>query len=265
MLKIFKDSLDISLEMESYVTDSVTLSLLTTETIDIGYFKPINSIYFDIKPHLTGNNLALEFWDGSAWLEITERTDKTLGLKRSGFVSWKRNIDIQQASLLHGSTLYWYRIRVGANDITALELKGVNLVFADDYDLLESYPDIMEYLPDGADSFIAYHQSARNFILTYLRNKGKNVESYGVFKMMDQFDLHNYEEVRQAAKYKALAMIFFNESDSVDDKWYQKAKDFDALYGSSIDMSFLSIDKNNDGKSDATESQAIQFIVVQRL
>jgi hypothetical protein len=98
-----------------------------------------------------------------------------------------------------------------------------------------------------------------------MRNKGKQVSNLGYPKMLDQFDLHNYEEVKQASKYKALATIFFNESDSVDDKWYQKAKDFDRLYSESICLNFLSLDENDDGKEEVDEVQALQYIKIQRL
>ena len=60
-------------------------------------------------------------------------------------------------------------------------------------------------------------------------------------------------------------MIFFNESDQVEDKWYQKAKDFDRLYSESIESDFLSIDENDDGKISSSEAQKIQYITVQRL
>ena len=264
MLKINKGSKDLSIILESYVSDSFIETLTTSESIDFGYYKPIQSLYLEIAPQALDNDVVIEFWNGSSWSQLTI-VDRTFGLKKSGFISWERNIETQEESLLHGSTLYWYRLKVSTNDIPSLELKGMNLVFSDDNDLKESYPDIMEYLPENSPSFISYHQSARNFIISYLRNKGKSVQTKGVYKPLDQFDLHNYEEVKQASKYKALAMIFFNESDNVDDKWYQKAKDFDDLYAASIDLNFLSIDSNDDGKVTANEQQAIQFIQIQRL
>ena len=83
--------------------------------------------------------------------------------------------------------------------------------------------------------------------------------------MLDQFDLHNFDEVRQAAKYLALANIFYNESDSVDDKWKQKADGFMDKYSKAISLNFLSIDDNDDGVEQSSESNAIQFIKVERL
>lgn len=264
MLKIFKGSDDLSLSLENYILDDATVELLTTDSIDVGYFKPINSLFIELTAQVIANKIEIEFWNGSSW-SVVETIDKTNGLTRSGFISWERNLDTQTETTLHGKVLYWYRLKVLTNDIPALELKGINLVFSDDTDLKSAYPDVMEYLHDGQTSFISYHQSARDFIINYLRNKGKTVSKYGVYKMLDQFDLHNYEEMKQASKYKAMAMIFFNESDAVDDKWYQKAKDFDRLYGEAISMDFLSIDANNDGKVDESENQSVQFVKIMRL
>ena len=83
--------------------------------------------------------------------------------------------------------------------------------------------------------------------------------------MLDQFDLHNFDEVRQASKYLALANIFFNESDAVDDKWQQKGDGFLRKYADAINLNFLSIDENDDGTMQNSESNSVQFIKVLRL
>lgn len=264
MLKIFKENTDLTLILENYISGVFTEDFTTSEYFYIGHYKPIDAIYLELVSQVEENNLVFEYYNGSSWTQINT-TDRTFGLKKSGFITWDRNLDNQTSNTVNAIEAYWYRLSIDTNDITALSLKGINLVFSDDNDLKESYPGIMEYLPDGAQSFIGFHLSARNQILTYLRNKGKSVSTLGVNKMLDQFDLHNYEEVKQASKYKALASIFYNESDTVDDKWYQKAKDFDRMYGESINVNFLSVDENNDGKEEPIETQALQYIKIQRL
>jgi hypothetical protein len=264
MLKIFKNITELTLLLENYIAEGYTSPFTTSDYFYVGYYKPINSLYLELTAQNQVNDLIIQYWNGSSWVNISI-VDKTFGLKKSGYVQWERNIDGIKENMVNGHSLFWYRISISTNNIASLALKGINLVFSDDNDLKESYPDIMNYLPEGATSFIAYHQSARNVILTHMRNKGKSVENLGVTKMLDQFDLHHYEEVRQASKYKALASIFYNESDNVDDKWYQKAKDFDKLYGDSINLNFLSLDTNDDGKEEAYEKQTIQYIKIQRL
>lgn len=264
MLKIFKGSKDLSLTLENYISGTFIEDFTTSEHIHIGYYKPIDALYIELSPQQEENNLVLEYYNGSSWTQI-DVTDKTFGLQKSGFITWQRNLDDQAKTTINSTELYWYRLSIDTNTISSLTLNGINLVFSDDNDLKESYPGIMEYLPEDSLSFIAFHLSARNHILTYLRNKGKQVSTLGVKKMLDQFDLHNYEEVKQASKYKALATIFYNESDTIDDKWYQKARDFDNLYSESINLNFLSIDENNDGKEENDEIQALQYIKIQRL
>jgi hypothetical protein len=262
MLKIFKGTSDLSLKLENYLRDSVLVDIAAGETIDVGYYKPISDLYLELKqvtPVL--NSLKVEVYTGS-WTSLSV-FDRTEGGNRSGFIRWSK-LGNEKATTLHSEELYWYRISFD-EDITGLDIKGINLVFADDADLKESYPDIFEYLPEDAESFIAYHQEARNYILTYLRNKGKTIRQKEKYKMIDQFDLHNFDEVRQAAKYLALANIFYNESDSLDDKWKQKADGFKAKYGEAIDLNFLSIDENDDGQQQNSESNAIQYIKVMRL
>jgi hypothetical protein len=264
MLKIYKNSLDLSLKLQNFVTESFMEDFIMGDSLYVGYYKPINSLFIEIDSHTTENNLVTEYWNGSTW-DALDVKDRTFGLKKSGFVTWERNISDQAKTTIFSNELYWYKFSIDSNDILDFKIYGINLVFSDDSDLLESYPDIMGYLPEGKNSFIGYHQSARNYILTYLRNKGKTIKARDQYKMIDQFDLHDHEEVRQASKYKALAMIFYNESDQIEDKWYQKARDFDRLYGESIDLNFLSIDENDDGQIEASEKQSIQYIRIQRL
>lgn len=264
MLTIIKGSSDLSQALENYLTDVEALDFSSGETLDIGFRKPFSDLFIELKPTtVVANVLQAEYFNGS-WTSLSI-TDRTKGFNRSGFVKWdKSEIEDWEAVTLHGKELYWVRVSL-QNDITDLEFSGINIVFSDDNDLKEGYPDIMEFLPENSQSFIAYHQEARNHILTYLRNKGKTISQQQRYKLLDQFDLHNVEEVRQAAKYLALSNIFYNESDVVGDKWFQKAEGFKSKYGEAINLYSLSIDENDNGKEENSESNAIQYIRIQRL
>lgn len=264
MLSIFIKGQDYSQEIENYLSDSVITSLLAGETIDIGYYKPISDLFFELKPLAQVSNMLSAVYYNGSWTSLLIH-DRTRSLNRSGFISWNKGlIEDWKKTSINGKELFWIRLSL-SEDIEDLEVKGINLVFSDDNDLKEAYPDIFEFVPEDQDSFIAYHQEARNFILTYLRNKGKTIRQQNKLKMLDQFDLHNFDEVRQAAKYLALANIFYNESDSVDDKWKQKADGFMSKYSEAINLNFLSIDENDDGMQQSSESNAVQFIKVRRL
>lgn len=266
MLSIFKGTSDHSRPLENYLSDSVVETILTGETLDIGYYKPFSDLYVELAttPPAVSNNLLGSYYNGS-WTSLN-LYDRTNGLSRSGFIKFeKEDYEDWKKTTLHGKELYWLRLSVDTNDLVNIQFIGINLVFADDTDLKEGYSDINEFLPENSPSFIGYHQEARNYILTYLRNKGETIKTQSQYKMLDQFDLHNFEEVRQAAKYLVLANIFYNESDSVDDKWKQKGDGFFKKYSEAINVSFLSIDENDNGKVENNESNAYQYIKVQRL
>lgn len=264
MLTVFIKSIDRSPELENYLSDSITVSLLAGETIDIGYYKPIGDVYIDLKAATQiSNTLEVEYYNGS-WAPVSV-ADKTKQLNRSGFLSWNKNLMTDwKATTLHGKELFWVRVSATV-DITGLIIKGLNLVFSDDNDLKEAYPNVSEFLPENEDSFIIYHQEARNEIITYLRNKGKSIQEQEKLKLLDHFDLHNFNEVRQASKYLVLANIFYNESDAVDDKWKQKADGFKKKFGDSINLYYLSLDLNNDGVQQNYESSSVQHIRIHRL
>lgn len=265
MLTIIKDTENLSQILENYLTDSAILSFSGAgDYLYIGFRKQFSDIYLELKAsNEVTNTLQAEYFGGS-WKSLSIH-DRTNSLNRSGFIRWdKTSIEDWNEVAIEGKNLFWIRIQV-SNPVTNLEIKGINLVFADDQDLKEGYPDIFEFLSENSQSFIAYHQEARNYIITYLRNKGKTIQQQSKYKMLDQFDLHNFEEVRQAAKYLALSNIFSNESDSVDDKWKQKADGFYRKYSEAINLNFLSIDENDNGKIENSESNAIQYIKVMRL
>lgn len=260
MLKILKNNNDYSKKLENYLSDSVVIDL--DDWLYIGYYKKISSIYIELRnENETETNLMAEVFN-SSWMSLSIN-DETNNLKRSGFISWDKSQPWNETTV-DGNKLFFIRIKP-SDIIENLEIKGINLVFANDTDLKEDYPDIFNYLPENSDSFISYHQSARNYILTYMRNKGKTIKAKNQFKMLDQFDLHDFNEVRQAAKYLALANIFFNESDQVDDKWYQKAVGFKTKYAEAINIKFLSIDENDNGIQESNEAQSIQHIQILRL
>jgi hypothetical protein len=263
MLKIFYNSTEYSKELENYSQDTVTITQLSTETIDVGLYKPINALYFEFQSANTNSlDVSVKYFNGTSFTNLTIN-DRTNNFKRSGFISWDRNQTTENKTTLHSQEMYWYRISV-SSDTTAMVLKGINLVFSDDQSLQEEYPGINKYLPTGQTSFINFHQSVRDDIIQMLRNSGKKVKNANDQKNLDQFDLLDFKEVTQAAKYYCLAKIFFWQSDEVDDKWYQKAKDYQQMADSKINLIFISIDDNDDGMANQSEKLGVQFVRIAR-
>ena len=81
-----------------------------------------------------------------------------------------------------------------------------------------------------------------------------------------KWDLLELGEVREAAKYLALSKIFFDVSENVDDKDFQKYSEFKSMYGQAFDLFYLSLDKDDDGEiDDATERLADNNIEILKL
>lgn len=288
MLKIFKGSTDYSLELESFTTDQVDLTLAVGDSIDWGHYKPINAVWVEqLAPAEGSLDVVFEYWNGTAWAALGALKDYTKKLKQSGWLIWSRNQLAEAKKTEHGLALFWYRARVVAivqpdpappSPLTEVELtvKGINLVFSQDADLLEEFPGITELLPENQPSFIGFHQSAMKDIVTDLRRQGKFVSPQDVTfpdgvkrkmyaKNLDQFDLLDFSELREAAKFKALEKIMSWRSDATDDKFNQKASDFSDKYGAKMDLFLLSIDHNDDGLAQEAEVADNNITVVGRM
>ena len=89
MLKIFKDSTDYSMQMESYTTDQEVFEILSGESIDVGYYKPINSLFIEMTLNAHLSDLTVQYFNGSyVNLEVKDYTEN---LSRSGFIKWSNN------------------------------------------------------------------------------------------------------------------------------------------------------------------------------
>lgn len=89
-------------------------------TTDFLYFSSVDNIVgahlaFKATPNLNSATTVAQVdgWNGSAWVDLTE-TDGTNGFSDSGFITWKRNADLQKREF-NGSrySAYWFRITLG--------------------------------------------------------------------------------------------------------------------------------------------------------
>jgi hypothetical protein len=126
-------------------------------------------------------------------------------------------------------------------------------VFSSDEDLKEEFPNILDLRADDTQSLIGFHQATRNDIVTHFRNSGKTIHG----KALDQWDLLDISEVREAAKFLALSKIMSWRSDGVGDKFAEKAAFFMELYGNKINLAHLSLDNNDNGTTENSEKLAV--------
>jgi hypothetical protein len=231
-----------------YTRDPFTLSLVSAEDyLYIGYSKPFNACFVSLETANTNpNELTAEYNDGTTWVSL-DLHDETNGLVRSGFITWdKTNM---KSATVDSKAAYYIRIKPSA-DHSATTVRGLNLVFSDDSSMKTEFFEIDDasLLPSGENSHITTHVAARNMIIQQLRNQGyiKDNTTTGEANM-NQWDLHDIYEIRQGAMYLGLSKIFFNLSDSVDDNWWQKYREYNDKYEEAMRLARLSFDLNDDG------------------
>lgn len=241
-----------------YIRDDFSLDLSSTEDyLYLGYSKPFSASYAALTTANTNaNTLAAEYWDGDSW-ESLDLTDESKGLTRSGFLFWTKPSDWASTSV-NSESAYWIRLRPSA-DHSATDVRGVNIVYSDDTMLKSEFFEIdnSNLLPPGENSHITKHTSARNEIVQRLTNMGYlTIDASNTQDSLDQWDLIDIFEVRQASTYLALSKIFFNLSDSIDDHWWNQYLSYKAKYEEAFKLSVLSIDSDNDGIDEDDEVQA---------
>jgi hypothetical protein len=248
---------DYSHKTNNFGKDSFTISLASADRLYVGFRKPINAIYFNHNSIYDEEGLlSLEFYNGITWANVEGLGDDTLGFKRSGFVHFDRNQTGHVPHLVDDYKLYWYRFS-SSEPREDLVLSGINLVFADDYDLMMEQPYItMQDFLGTQKSHILIHAACRNEIIQKLKNKDFiKYDSDGVKQDLNQWDLLEIGEVKQGAIFLAMSKIYFNMSDSLDDVWGRKSTEYFKKFVSMIDLAALSLDLNDDGKAESAENK----------
>jgi len=260
-LDVFEDNngtfTDHSVNAVDFVRDTFEVTLATgTDYLYVGFYKPVSALYAEISTvNTNAATMTVESWDGTAWTAVEHR-DETKGLTRSGFVTWTRQnvVEEDDRATVNSVKQEWVRFSF---DVTtsATTFAGLNLVFADDESLKVEFPQITDprILTSGFSSNIVHHVAARDMIVQDLRTRGYiKYDSDNVRENMTQWDLLDVYEIKEAAKYAALAKIFFILSDDVEDNWWHKHKEYDEKYQRTMQMARLTFDADDDGDPEDT-------------
>lgn len=253
---------DHSSKAADYTRDTFSLDLSSTEDyLYIGFTKPFSSVYAELTTaNLNANTLTAEIYDGSSFTAIS-LDDESEGLTRSGFLFW--DSASMKSTTIDGQAAFWIRLRPSA-DHSATTVRGLNVVFSDDTLLKQEFFEVddEQILPPGETSHIMTHVAVRNRIMQKLRNTGYvkwvNGDSTTPRKVkLDQWDILDLFEFRQAATYMALSKIYFNLSDGTDDNWIAKHREYEDLAEEQFALALSTIDEDNDGLVDGNENQAV--------
>lgn len=229
-----------SKDSRDFLRDEFSVENDVGDSIYIGLYKPFNSFYVELKTPLVIDAVLTHTINGNS----LDMDDDTKAFKRSGFNTFEKP-DSWVAEEINGITAYW--VKITSPDVFTVEFQGCNLVFADDTDLKTEIRNIDILLAKGDTSFIAYHQGVRDEIIQTLRNGGHLKESEDQVAELTKWDLLDFGEIRNAAKYLCLAKIFFDVSKNNDDKYYGRFRDFQGMYGNAFDTYILKLDTKDDG------------------
>ena len=251
---------DRSEEALDYSRDPFPITFDTDDFLYIGYRKPIGAVYVELATvNANANTLSFEYWNGDEWRPLAAR-DLTKGLTRSGWFTWDKPDDWAANDVDTVEDKFWVRCNPSATH-SATSVQAMNLVFADDYDLQTEFPTVIDtsFIPQGEVSHIKTHVAVRNQLIQDLRSKGYiKQDSSGNWLNLTPWDLHDIEEVRQAATFLALSKIFFNYSDDPNDHWLVKSKAYEDKYKANLTTLAPSVDADDDGVEDKSEQRVVK-------
>jgi hypothetical protein len=261
---------DHSSEAQDYLRDNIELSFGAADKLYVGLYKPFNSVYIELDASVPATSLSFKYSAGSSVFSPLEVMDDTKGLSRSGFMSWNRDIEEWKEDTINGQKLFW--VEITFNGAYTANFKGLNIVFSSDYEMELKNPFVMDYLPKNDTTFIRYHVAARNEIVQLLRNGGYIKMPTGSDNLffnslqdrqdITKWDLLDIGQIKEAATFKALAAVFFNESRNIEDKEYALYRQYQGSFGQSFKLFYLSLDTDDDGKTDDIEKLASNEIKV---
>ena len=119
-------------------------------------------------------------------------------------------------------------------------------LWSSDADLVQHEPDIMNYVPEGKNSFLNIHRLAQTRILAWLDEKkiwdddGNKLAVSAVAEA----------DVTEWSKYLTLQYIFEGLSNSIDDIFHEKGLRYRSLAEVSASRSVLRLDTDGDGSTD---------------
>lgn len=237
--------------------DYLDAHLHTNHFLYFGRVKPFDALYIEMgaQPNNVASTMAVEYYDGSAWVDVSNLSDDTLCFNRSGFVQFDKPEDWETV-LVGSHTQYFIRIAPSVNTRNNMHIQGMNILFSDDQDLNGVYPGIISYLNNTETSFVLRHENSRNLIVQDIRNRGFTKKPAGIsgYEQLDEWDFLRIEECKQWSVYLTLSNIFSSLQSNDSDMYKEKADDYQQkadLYKAAF---YLTLDKNDNGKPDAVET-----------
>ena len=151
-MRILFNSTEITKEVEKLDTTSCSMTYVAGNFIYIASDFPFNHLF--IKMGTVKNAIAvtmkIEYWDGSAWVQVVELRDHTNGLFNDGFIEFTPHKQYlwsleDESDDIPGFTKilydkYWTRISFNLTLTPSVDISFMGHKFSDDTDLFVEYP-----------------------------------------------------------------------------------------------------------------------------
>lgn len=249
-----------SKDAQDFKRDTFSVTMTTDDFLYIGFRKEINAVYCHINTvNATPSTTVMEYYNGTTW-EPLEFDDDTNAFARSGFITWLRPDD-GAAVAIDNKTMCWVRIST-LDDIDPVEFQAINLLFSDDNDICSEVPALIDacFYQQGATSHVLQHVAAKNYIMGRLRSVGYIKTTANGEENINEWDILDIFELRQASMYYAVAQIYFNLSDDTEDQYWSKYKEYNEKFEEAFALGRLRVDLNDDGKVDSAEKRPIKTV-----
>ncbi len=123
-------------------------------------------------------------------------------------------------------------------------------LFSTDSQLLRYESDILDLLPAGYSSFNYMHRKVQQLIIDWFDEQGYRLYNRQKITVDQILDV---EEVRKWSESWVLALIFNDNSNSVEDKFAEKSRFYDSRAHDSRNRAVFSLDLNDDGQIESGE------------
>lgn len=249
-----------SKEAMDFKRDTFTITLTTDDFIYIGYRKPINALYVAMTAlNAVTSSLSLEYYSTSGWAAL-HACDDTKAFSRNGFITWDRPEDPADLTVA-GIEACW--IRIAANDdIDPVTFQAINLIFADDNDMCDEVPSLLDpcFYPQGQSSHLLQHVATKQYIMNRLKARGYIKNTEDGLANIDEWDVLDIYDLKLAATYYSISQIYFNLSDDIDDQYWVKYQEYKNKFEEAFGAGLLQIDLDDDGVADIQEKRSIRTI-----
>ena len=241
---------------------SVSLPFVAAEDyIYIGSFLPFNHKWVEVNTvNDQASSVTVDIWFQDSWKPAVDIIDETslggITLAQSGIVrwvtdrdySWENEVDSFDVSGLETTEIYqmyWCRLGFSDNLNALTSLKYVGQKFANDIDLYSFYPDLNDSniklaFASGKTSWDEQHFQSARIIVSDLKRANIVISGSQVLEpdLFIDAGVHKCAEIIYGAMGKAYK----------DDLALARDR-----YKESININFLSVDRNRDGRLSLSE------------